>query len=74
MIFFGHPMDAHNAKECGLVSQVFPHATFEQEVWSKLEQFVQMPKQVLLEFFQNIRLQPNKHCVYISALSTFSRI
>lgn len=67
-------MGANDAKECGLVSQVFPHTTFEQQVWSKLEQFVQMPKQVLLELFQNIRLQPNKLYVHIAALSTSSRI
>jgi peroxisomal 3,2-trans-enoyl-CoA isomerase len=70
MILFGHQMSANDAKECGLVSQVFPHATFEQEVWSKLKQFVQMPKQVLLTFIQNIRLQQSKHYVHISALST----
>jgi peroxisomal 3,2-trans-enoyl-CoA isomerase len=51
MLYFGHQMGPHEAKECGLVSQVFPHASFEQEVWPKLEQFVQMPKQVMLEFF-----------------------
>jgi enoyl-CoA hydratase/carnithine racemase len=50
MLYFGHQMGAHEAKECGLVSQVFPHATFEQ-VWPKLEQFAQMPKQVMPEFF-----------------------
>jgi enoyl-CoA hydratase/carnithine racemase len=44
-------MGAHEAKECGLVSQVFPHATFEQEVWPKLERFAGMPKQVMPEFF-----------------------
>lgn len=51
MLYFSYKMGAHEAKECGLVSQVFPHATFEQEVWPKLEQFVKMPKQVMLEFF-----------------------
>jgi enoyl-CoA hydratase/carnithine racemase len=51
MLYFGYQMGAHEAKECGLVSQVFPHATFEQEVWPKLEKFAQMPKQVMLKFF-----------------------
>jgi enoyl-CoA hydratase/carnithine racemase len=69
MILFGQQMSAHDAKACGLVSQVFPHATFDQEVWSKLEQFVQLPKQVLLEFCQNPRLQPKKLYVHTSALS-----
>ncbi|PNF39313.1 Enoyl-CoA delta isomerase 2, mitochondrial [Cryptotermes secundus] len=48
MLYFGYKMDAHEAKECGLVSKVFPHATFEQEVWPKLEQFVKMPKQSMM--------------------------
>jgi hypothetical protein len=53
MLYFGHQMGAHDAKECGLVAQVFPHTTFEQEVWHKLEQFAQMPKQVMLDFVYN---------------------
>jgi peroxisomal 3,2-trans-enoyl-CoA isomerase len=61
MLYFGQQMSAQDAKECGLVSEVFPHATFQQAVWPKLEQFIQMPKQVLLEFFHSIRLQPDKH-------------
>jgi enoyl-CoA hydratase/carnithine racemase len=56
MIYFGHQMSAHDAKECGLVSELFSHATFEQEVWQKLEQLVQMPKQVMLDSFHNTRL------------------
>lgn len=48
MLYFGYQMGAYEAKECGLVSQVFPHATFEQDVWPKLEQFVQMPKQSMM--------------------------
>jgi 1,4-dihydroxy-2-naphthoyl-CoA synthase len=69
MLYFGQQMGAHDAKECGLVSQVFPHSTFEQEVWHKLEQFAQMPKQVMLDFFFNTRLWPN-----IFVLPTYSEI
>jgi enoyl-CoA hydratase/carnithine racemase len=62
-------MGAHEAKECGLVSQVFPHATLEQEVWHKLEQFAQMPKQVMLDLFYDIRAWLN-----VSVLPTSSEI
>jgi len=55
MLYFGHQMGAHDAKECGLVSQVFPHSTFEQEVWHKLEQFAQMPKQSMMHSKRLIR-------------------
>jgi enoyl-CoA hydratase/carnithine racemase len=51
MLCFGYQMGADEAKACGLVSQVFPHATFEREVWPKLEQFARMPKQVMPELF-----------------------
>ena len=47
MLYFGRKLSAHEAMECGLVSRVFPHATFEKEVWPKVEEFVQMPKQVI---------------------------
>jgi len=55
MLYFGHQIGAHDAKKCGLVSQVFPHSTFEQEVWHKLEEFAQMPKQSMMHSKRLIR-------------------
>jgi enoyl-CoA hydratase/carnithine racemase len=39
MLYFGQQMSAQDAEGCGLVSEVFPHATFQQDVWPKLEQY-----------------------------------
>ncbi|XP_069701226.1 enoyl-CoA delta isomerase 2-like isoform X2 [Periplaneta americana] len=48
MLLFGHKMYAQEAKDYGFVTEVFPHATFEQEVWPKIEQFTQFPKQSMM--------------------------
>ncbi|KAJ9580256.1 hypothetical protein L9F63_004069 [Diploptera punctata] len=57
MLYFGRQMCAHDAMECGLVSKVFPHAIFEKEVWPKLEELAEMPKESM---FASKRLVRNR--------------
>lgn len=60
MLCFGHRMSADDAMQCGLVSKVFPHDTLEKEVWPKLEEFVQMPKQSMFATKRLIRARLNE--------------
>ncbi|KAK8392901.1 hypothetical protein O3P69_013134 [Scylla paramamosain] len=43
MLLFNKKFTAHEAKEVGLVTEVFPDASFQQEVWPKLQALAKLP-------------------------------
>ena len=48
MLLFGRQITARQACDWGLVTDVFPDATFRQEVDARIKQISQLPKQVTL--------------------------
>lgn len=53
MLYLGYKMSAHEAKQHGLVSQVFNHNSLE-EIWNYLNQISKLSSEVLL-FYIDIR-------------------
>ena len=45
-MLFGKKLTAQEAKSSGLITEVFPAQTFQEEAWAKLKQFAQLPKNV----------------------------
>lgn len=48
MLLFNKKLTAHEAKEVGLVTEVFPDASFQQEVWPKIQAFAKLPVKSLV--------------------------
>ncbi|KAG8225531.1 hypothetical protein J437_LFUL006070 [Ladona fulva] len=48
MLYFNAKMTAHEAERCGLVSKVFPDATFKKEVFSHLQSLLNLPAKSLI--------------------------
>ena len=46
MMLFGKKLTAQEAKSSGLITEVFPAHTFQDEAWSRLKGFAQLPKNV----------------------------
>lgn len=55
MLLFNKKMTAAEAHHCGLVTEVFPHAVFQAEVWPKLRELAQLPKLSLIYGKQLVR-------------------
>ena len=47
-MMFGKRLTAHEAKAAGLVTEVFPDHSFQQETWTRLTEFATLPKNVSL--------------------------
>nr|CAD7606092.1 unnamed protein product [Timema genevievae] len=47
MLCLNTKMNATEAKECGLVTEVFSHRTFQEEVWARLVQYADLPAKSL---------------------------
>ncbi|MPC50316.1 Enoyl-CoA delta isomerase 2, mitochondrial [Portunus trituberculatus] len=43
MLLFNKKLTAHDAKEVGLVTEVFPDGSFQQEVWPKIQAYAKLP-------------------------------
>nr|CAD7259676.1 unnamed protein product [Timema shepardi] len=56
MLCLNTKMNAMEAKECGLVTEVFPHRTFQEEVWARLVQYADLPAKSLFSTKRLIRL------------------
>ncbi|XP_066991590.2 enoyl-CoA delta isomerase 2 isoform X1 [Anabrus simplex] len=48
MLYFNRRLSAVEAKQCGLVSTIFPNESLAQEIWPKLEEMAQLPVKSLL--------------------------
>lgn len=48
MLLFNKKLTAHEAKEVGLVTEVYPDASFQQEVWPKIQAFAKLPVKSLV--------------------------
>ncbi|XP_068216236.1 enoyl-CoA delta isomerase 2-like [Palaemon carinicauda] len=48
LLMFNKKLTAHQACELGLVTEVFPDATFQQEVWPKLKAYAKLPPKSLI--------------------------
>lgn len=48
MLLFNKKLTAHEAKEVGLVTEVFPDISFQQEVWPKIQAFAKLPVKSLV--------------------------
>jgi enoyl-CoA hydratase/carnithine racemase len=46
---FNRKLDAQEALGYNLVTEVVPHAEFEQKAWQRVEEFSKLPKESLLE-------------------------
>jgi len=46
MLMFGTKMNAKQAETCGLVTQIFPHAQFEAEAWTRIKAMAKLPIKV----------------------------
>lgn len=55
VLLFGKTLTAQEAYNVGLVTEVFPCATFQQEVWSRLRDYANLPKNCLALSKQLIR-------------------
>ncbi|XP_069814170.1 enoyl-CoA delta isomerase 2-like [Dendropsophus ebraccatus] len=55
VLLFNKTLTAREACNVGLVTEVFPDATFQQEVWSRLRDYATMPKNCLALSKQLIR-------------------
>jgi enoyl-CoA hydratase/carnithine racemase len=48
-LMFNRKLDAHEAQRYNLVTEVLPHAEFEQKAWQRVEEFSKLPRESLLE-------------------------
>lgn len=48
MLLFNKKLTAHEAKEVGLVTEVFPDGSFQQEIWPKLQAYAKLPSKSLI--------------------------
>ncbi|KAI1902226.1 hypothetical protein AGOR_G00042530 [Albula goreensis] len=48
MLLFGRKLSAAEAREQGLVTDVFPDSTFQAEVWRRLKAYAQLPRNSLV--------------------------
>lgn len=46
--FLLNQITAHEAKDLGLVTEVFPDASFQQEVWPKIQAYAKLPLKSLV--------------------------
>ena len=46
MLLFNKRITAHEAKDLGLVTDVFPSLSFHDEAWKKVEQISESPPEV----------------------------
>lgn len=58
MLLFNKKLTASQAYELGLVTEVFPDASFQSEVWPRLEAYAKLPRNVryTLDTFCHTRL------------------
>ena len=47
MLLFGRKVTARQASDWGLVTEVYPDATFEQDIDNRIKEIGQLPKQVI---------------------------
>nr|XP_033790346.1 enoyl-CoA delta isomerase 2, mitochondrial-like [Geotrypetes seraphini] len=55
MLLFNKKLTAVEACKWGLVTEVFPHSTFQKEVWTRLKAYAKLPKNCLVLSKQLIR-------------------
>ncbi|XP_046396989.1 enoyl-CoA delta isomerase 2-like isoform X2 [Ischnura elegans] len=48
LLYFNYKMTANEAKDCGLVSKVFPHSKFSEEVFGHIKKMSKLPAKSLM--------------------------
>ena len=47
MLLFGRKITGRQARDWGLITEVYPDATFEQDIENRLKEIAELPKQVI---------------------------
>ena len=54
LLLFGKKVTAKEAETLGLITEVFPASSFDSKVWPKLKELSELPRLVIILFWNTI--------------------